>query len=161
MLVDRHTKRLDVPGEPGEWVTIRRLTFGELADLRRLSGELFLEGLAGLPEDVLEAQLRVQTQLSEARKAARAAAEEAGEEPEEDLPDPDVLDGMDLLTILRSGVVAWSYHEESGEPVPVEPATVAMLDERTARWLAREIMLLGKAADPLGDSSPSTATSTE
>ena len=161
MLVDRHTKRLDVPGEPGEWVTIRRLSFGELHDLRQASGMKFLEELSGLPADVLEMQLTVQAKIAEAKRAALADSGEDVDPENDGLPEPDALDGVDLLTVLRAGVIAWSYHEESGEPVPVEAETVAMLDEATAKWLAREILLLGKEAAPLAGSSPSTGSSTE
>lgn len=162
MLVDRHVKRLEVPGEPGEWMELRRLNFGDLRDLRQQSGERFLEDLSGLPSDVLEMQLTVQAKMAEAKKAARAAAEESGEEADDDLPDPDVLDGMDLLFILGHGIVAWSYREESGEPVPIAEA-VGMLDEETARWAAREILLVGKeVAEREKKGSPSsTDTSTE
>lgn len=162
MLVDRHTKRLSVPGEPGEWMDLRRLSFGELRQLRQQSGERFLEDLSGLPEDVLEMQLTVQAKMDEARRAAAAEAEEKGEPSADDQPDPDVLDGMDVLFILQCGVVAWSYAEDSGDPVPVKEG-VALLDEETAGWAAREIMLMGRREDDvrLKGSSPSTASSTE
>lgn len=163
MLVDRHVKRLEVPGEPGAWVELRRLNFGELKDLRQQSGERFLEDLSGLPADVLEMQLTVQAKMAEAKKAAAAAADQSGSDAEDDLPDPDVLDGMDLLFVLRAGIVAWSYCEESGAPVPVDAATVAMLDEDTARWAAREVLLVGKevAAREKKGSPSSTDISTE
>lgn len=68
----------------------------------------------------------------------------------------DPLDDYDQGTVLRHGVIAWSYRD------PVTPENVADLDPTTAEWAAREICRL---SDPqrteeerLNGSSPSTST---
>lgn len=157
MLVDRHTKRLDVPHEPGQWFELRRLSFGELRELRAASEQSYLDSLAELPTEVLDAQLRIENERAE---KARAAAAEAGQEPAAE-PKRDPLAGRDIATILRYGVVGWSYEEGEGEPIPVQPETIAMLDPQTATWAAREIMLLEESDVRLKGSSPSTAISPE
>ena len=163
MLVDRHVKRLDVPHEPGEWLELRRLSFGELRDLRRESEGAYLAALAVLPDNVLDAQLRLESERAEKRRKAAEEAKAAGADdvPAADGPKGDPLAGKDIATVLGFGVVGWSYTGADGEPVPVTGEAIAMLDEATAVWAAREILLLGEDDARKKGSSPSTATSPE
>ncbi len=162
MLVDRHVKRLDVPHEPGHYLDLRRLSFGELRDLRRESEGAYLAALAVLPDNVLDAQLRMESERAEKRRKAAEEAKAAGADvPAADGPAGDPLAGKDIATVLRFGVVGWSYKGADGEPVPVTGEAIAMLDEATAVWAAREILLLGEDDARKKGSSPSIATSPE
>jgi hypothetical protein len=167
MLVDHHVKRVEIPHEPGEWMELRRLSFGEMRELNHASRIAYLEGLADVPEQVLEVQLRVEADMAEARRRAKEKAEreaaERGEPPADEpaAPEPpaDPLLGRDLDVVLRFGVVAWSYADADGKQIPVSGEAVAMLDRTTAEWAAREILCLTES-DPLGSSPSSTAPST-
>jgi hypothetical protein len=158
MLVNlpQHVKRTPVPHEPGEWLDLRRLTFGEMKELHEGSLRSYFDDLAELPQPVIEAQLKLEKDAQKKRASAKVKAKPPAEQG-------DPLAGLNLEMILQFGVMAWSYVDGDGAPVEVTPLTIAALDEVTADWAARAIMLMDAQKDddgPLGGSSPSTDTST-
>ena len=109
---------------------------------------------------MLDAQLRLEAERAEARRQAKEAG--ASVAPASDGPPADPLAGKDIATVLRYGIVGWSYTEADGETaVPISPEEILLLDEATSLWAAREILLLGEDDARLKGSSPSTATSPE
>jgi hypothetical protein len=82
-------------------------------------------------EEARQARLRRAVQLM--RELAELPERRGGAE-EGDEREHDPLAEYDLLTLLRHGVAAWSYDAEVSE------ATLADLDERTARWAGRELL---------------------
>ena len=144
MLVNTKAKRLDIPGEPGQWMELRPLSFAEEDRLRRESSAAFLAEMAAMPDAVMNAQMRMQTEDARRRREENARRAEAGEPalPDPDLPDPDLLDGQDLVTILECGIGAWSYAQPGEEEMAPVAGAVKMLDEGTARWAGREILRL-------------------
>lgn len=163
MLVNLHTKRVNIPHEAGEWMELRRLTFGEMKQLSEESLQGYFEALEELPQKVLEARLKLDR--DEQRKREAAAKKKGVDAASSPPAATDPLAGRNLEMILQFGIMAWSYVDAEGAPVPVGPLTVAALDEVTADWAARAIMLFDSAEkkdddSPLGSSSTSTDTST-
>ena len=68
----------------------------------------------------------------------------------------DPLDDYDLGTLLKHGLVTWSYERDLSEQ------TKALLDDRTAKWLGREIVALNswseeEVGNSNGHSGPTTS----
>jgi hypothetical protein len=117
---------LEVPADPGQTVTIRKLTGLEVdaaqeAHLKGIVAGKSARGWSAAFQRVLNKS------VSATDEDARAV-----------LADP--LTGYDRITIVRAGLVAWSYPQ----PVSGEPDAVADLDDDTLEWLAREILKLTK-----------------
>lgn len=118
MLIKKATLglRMDIPHEPGEWVSIRRLTRRELETAREVSGRKGREQIREMGVDLFAVLQEHQGPSGERKR------------------DPFV--DYDLDTILRAGVVGWSYDE------PVTDETLSELDAVTAEWAGREILRL-------------------
>jgi len=152
--VDALTKQLEVPGDSGQWMKLRPLSFLEIEDAQ-VKGYIGLMRTVG---EMSEVQETIRHIFDSAREAEAAdiddgEAEEPEEEPEDqdaEEPEKDPLDGLDLLTVLCAGVSEWSYDR------PVNEANIRMLDEETARWAALEIVGLRSKADLEKASAPST-----
>lgn len=56
----------------------------------------------------------------------------------------DPLGGYDRLTVALRGVKAWTCVDAEGEPIPVNAATVADLDDEALEFMAIEVMRLTK-----------------
>ncbi len=133
MIIGTVVTRLDVPGEPGEWVEIRKLSHKALAQAAQARSETGLAAMRALGSDLLLA-------LQQARTAA----------PDDSAAATDAAAGYDRDVVLQRGVVRWSYG------VPVAPDALADLDEATARWLASEIV--GRSLAPPSAESVGNAT---
>ena len=70
-------------------------------------------------------------ELAAAIEGARGDAQEAA---------PDPFEQYDPVTLLECGVANWSYG------APVNPDTVASLDETTAAWASRAVFELSRPA---------------
>ena len=130
------TKKLDHPHEPGEWVTIRKVSSGYLdqareAFARRSSRQIKeMGGLASLP--------------SFTRCPKCGGQQEEGHEcnpldvfaKEERAKGPSAVDAttLDRKVMLNAAIASWSSKQEVNEE------SVADLDEFTADWLFREIV---------------------
>lgn len=120
MLTSKITKTLDVPGEPGEHITIRRLSGKAIEEARReFSRSIFTIYSAEMIE-------RMQAKPSDPDEAATEASP---------------LAGYDVATVLRCGITAWSY---SKRPTPEQ---IDDLDEQTREWAATEILALGRETE--------------
>lgn len=116
MLTSLIKKRLDIPNEEGSWVEIRMLSGKKLDEARAAKLQLIFE-------------------------MARAMGTELGDriaqqnrDTDDDEADP--LAAFDVDTVLRGGIVSWSYKER------VTPENIGDLDEATRNWAAKEIVAL-------------------
>lgn len=129
-LVRGQTTRLDIPGEPGEWVEIKKLPWGLLDGAREARTNAVIE----------RAKLMGSEMMASLRDIKTADAT------------PDPLNDYDRGFLLRHAVQAWSYDAEL-------PDGVEDLDEDTAEWLAREIVAFNRRqrteAERLDAMSPS------
>lgn len=122
-LVTGITRRVEVPGEDGAWLELRMLSWLQIDEAKRVR----------LAQLVDQMKLLSGVQLPESSSPAEA----------------DPFDSLDRLTLLRLGVVSWSY----GEQVAPEE-----LDQATATWAARQVYELAVPTDVESKkhSSPST-----
>ena len=121
-------------------------------DLRPLSWN---ELQASANEEYL-VNMRAFAQLKDVRAIIEEASPEAIDAAAERFSE-DPLAGHDQLTVLKSGIVAWSYEDEDGKPVPVDAAHIQLLDYDTALWAATEIVRIVPTKEDLGNAcSPST-----
>lgn len=116
------TTVVEIPHEPGQTVTIRRLTWRQLAQARSGREKEQRAGLRELGADFL--------------KALREGAVEAPEgKPTAAEPEPAYTVAQFALgELLLLGVVAWSY------PEAVTASALDLLDEQTAQWLGQAIL---------------------
>ena len=139
MLTNTQVTRRPIPHEPGQWVETRLLGWHQLdeaMEVRRSAAfktmrELAAAG-AGLGRAVASAD----------RDGVASAARALEADPSRE---------YDALTVLRYGVVAWSY-----EP-PVTEQALKDLDPVTKGWLVRAILRLEDPDERLFGSGPSTA----
>ncbi len=118
MLTSKHTKQIEIPHEPGEWLKVRQLSGRALDEAREERSRRVLANARAMGAEVMLAFQDVE----------RPASTEPAE--------PDPLADYDVDTVLRCGIIAWSYQEK------VKPETIADLDEQTRDWAAREILAM-------------------
>lgn len=135
----RITKTLELPFDPPQTVTIRKLpgrhleaaarerVFSRMEAMRRMGGPSFQRELqAAIAEEEREAE------------AAGPATSELESAPAPAAVEPDPLLGYDKDVLLVRGIAAWSY------PEPVTPELIEDLEADAAEWIAREILRLTK-----------------
>lgn len=128
-------RTLPIPHEPGQSMDLRLLSWTQLEKARAAR----LRAAVQTAEALGEALLR---RLPERNGADSAAEAEA---------DADPLAPYDRLTLLKMGVVRWTYD------TPVSEDALADLDETTAEWAARAVIGVVESEDArLKGSSPST-----
>lgn len=128
-LVTSITRKVDVPHEAGAWLELRLLSWLRLEDARRKRMNALTEtfkALGGLSLPSLNGGAPVVE---------------------------DRLTSYDIGSLLRSGIVSWSYGAFSADQIED-------LDEQTAKFAARELlrMSLPEEADLKASASTSTAT---
>lgn len=137
------TERLEVPGEPDQWIEIRKLSWHDLKKAREARQDNVLGTLRTMGGDVV--------------KSLPGRCRECGEEKHDgDCPPPeerkdasaaDPTNEYDQETILHAGVVSWSY-----EPALTKENRIARingLDEPTGKWLHEQ--LVARNTTPKGD----------
>lgn len=132
MLTKNQTDRVTIPHEPGQWVEVRKLSWRQLDEARERRSRSVMENLDALPSEMLRV-LREQP----AQEAANGVA------PEQE----DDASTYDHTTLLRHGVVAWSYEE------PVNDEMIADLDEATAAFFVEQVLRLARRTPAEGKGS--------
>lgn len=123
MLTHKIIRRVELPHEPGAWIDVRQLSYLQLDFAREIGATQALERMGKITPELRQ-------QLAEARVAiARAQGDDVSV-----LVAGDPLAGYDVQTLLQAGIVAWSYDD------PVTPQSVDELDEKTADYVARELV---------------------
>lgn len=113
-LVKNLSTTLQIPGEDGEWVKIRRLSYLELQNAREIRTRAVFANMREMGGEVMR----------ELRSADTEAVEAAASDP---------LNDYDVATLLKAGITEWSYPDAIEHPA-------RQLDPATAEWAAREIL---------------------
>lgn len=108
----------EIPGEPGEWMDLRALGWGDLDAARRAAQTASMESVRALGADLFKSMQEMAQEMTLGRTTAAA----------------DPLAGYDVRTVLNLGIAAWSYDET------VTPESIGRLDPATAEWAARIIV---------------------
>lgn len=119
------TKVLEVPGDAGQTITIRKLAPKHLMAARRQSQKDSLDQMRDMGDPAFIRQ--VQELASEGAGSTASTAVKA---------DPLLL--YDRVILMQHGIVSWSYDREPTREVLED------IDEDTSDWLAREILRLTK-----------------
>lgn len=123
MFASEVTSKLEVPGEIGQWVEIKKLGWKKLREAVEVASEGAMRAMRALGKDGLEAVRGVTAdQIAEQQKAAA----------------DDPASAFDPTTLLRAGVKAWSYERK------LTPEALDDLDPAMASWLVREIAVLSQ-----------------
>jgi hypothetical protein len=123
MLTSHIKCRLAIPDEPNDWMELRALGGNAKQEAEEVQQRKALEMAKLAGQELLE-----QMDTFDAAKA-RAALE------------ADPLQKYDAETVVRKGIVSWSYPER------VTPLNIADLDALTRDWAAREILKLTEEAE--------------
>jgi hypothetical protein len=121
-LVGKFQQTVPIPHEPGKTITFRQLNWVQLEEAERVRSASVLRNLREMGPEIMREMQGVQR---EAVEAAPTVAQ-------------DPLATYDRATLLKYGIVGWSY------PEPVSAATIADLDTQTADWAARQIVDMHK-----------------
>jgi hypothetical protein len=132
MLTSGFVQTYEIPGEPGQTIDLRLLSWSQLEKARRAALVAAVERMReiGGAEGLGELQ-----KLGSPSQNGQTVVDPLGE--------------YDRLTLLKMGVVRWSY------PVEVTPETLGDLDEATARWATRIIAGIETETEHLNDSARS------
>ena len=123
MLVSKIVEKLEIPHEKDEWVEIRNLSWTAMEAAVDTKQERDIGQVKRMGGDVFEAIMK-----------SSASRQESSEETEDEKkPRGATFESYDMETLLRKGIVAWSYG------VKVSLSAIQDLDAKTAKWLAREI----------------------
>lgn len=116
MITSKITRKLDIPGEEGEWIKIRML-----------SGAMLEMAEDARTKAVFES---IKAAGGEAFREVAISREERDDIVQK-VTDP--LNDYDIGMVLRFGIVEWSYPEKVSKAVDD-------LDADTRKWAAREIL---------------------
>ena len=108
------TRKVEIPHEDGEWLELKTLSWRELEQARKARSNEVFANMRAMGSDILATLRDVKTD-----DVQQAAADPVNE--------------YDRATLLKSGIVGWSYESA------FSPEKVDELDERTAAWAAAEI----------------------
>ena len=113
-----HPVEVTPPWEPGASFGLRLLAWPERDEAQLARTRRSFAVMEGIDPDIMA--------------ALPQRAEDATATPSSDDP----LDEYDLGTLLKYGLASWSYEQDLTEP------NKALLDDRTAKWIGREIIRL-------------------
>lgn len=109
------TRQLDLPHEPGEYVTVRLPGYHDLNRAREVR---------------LFKQIRFMRELG-----SQPRVESPPPDPDAPVVPVDPLAAFDLDTLLETCIAGWSY------PDKVTPDTIHSLDEVTAEYVGRQLVV--------------------
>lgn len=149
----RETKTVDIPFDPGQTVTVRQLSGRQLEKASKEFLNKMIADVQARGGAKVQKELNTLFGADESDKAAKAAkATEAQQAVEAVKANP--LNGYDLDTLIRLGVMAWSY-PDSLTPVSVVEQTdeghtitvlrvpaIDTLTEQARKFFATEVLQL-------------------
>jgi hypothetical protein len=113
-----HPVEVSPPWEPGASFGLRLLAWPERDEAQLAKTRRSFAVMEGIDPEIMAAL---------PKRTEDATATPASDDP---------LDEYDLGTLLKYGLATWSYEQDLTEP------NKALLDDRTAKWLGREIIKL-------------------
>lgn len=116
MLTSRIVRQVEIPSEPGEWLKLRMLPGKKLEEAREAQLMKLLTKVRAMGAEGVNAFKEFNPQR---------AAEESRADP---------LADYDIETLLRAGIIGWSYEEK------LTPQAIEELDETVRRWAAEELL---------------------
>ena len=135
MIVDDLTQTIPIPHEPDEWITFAHPSWSDL----ELAKTRHLVGAFGRIRDLREAAgADLYDQIANTRKDTDNPQTTAVAVP------ADPWQEYDKAHILATGIKAWSYVDQAGNPIPVTPETIARLDPETAQWAGLTLLNLSR-----------------
>jgi hypothetical protein len=136
MLTSKVTRQSNIPHEEGEWFRFRMLSGRQLEEASDRITAKYMATVRAIGTESLQ-----------------ALAKDATEATEPEVP-RDPVASYDVETLLKYGVVAWSYQDK------LSPQMLSDLDDVTRVWAAREILdlTLPKPEDSGNGSGRSTGT---
>lgn len=144
------SRQVPIPHEPGETLTLRALSWRQLDQAREVQAKRSLH-------DSLEST-KVFRELDPDWVKSQMANAENREAAETRAAAPDTYSNYDMESVLRAGVIGWSYDTK------FKPELLDDLDGATATWAFRELLrpIIEQSEKDRITSffSPSTATST-
>jgi hypothetical protein len=121
------TQQLDVPHDEPNTITIRKLAPGAMREAQQANQERSMDDLKRMGGAAFLRELGVLGGDTTVQKAVER--------------DPMMV--FDRQTVLRKGVLAWSYDRPVGPDAgPEGLEALDDLDERTAAWLAEQVIRL-------------------
>lgn len=124
VFTSRHTKTLDVPGAPGQTVTVRKLA------------PKHLEAAGKASQHKAMADMEAMGGPAKLRELQALGGEKSAEAKPEPMVNPALL--FDRVTVIEKGVTAWSFEES------LTRESIEDLDDETGEWLATEILRYAK-----------------
>jgi hypothetical protein len=122
MLTSRIVReQVPVPGDDGAWVTLRALGGTKLREASQEKSRQQLMVFKAMGADGIK------------------AIQEAGREQTDAALKADPLAAYDIDTLIRAGIVGWSYYQ--GKP---KVEDIDSLDDATQEWAATEILKMSK-----------------
>lgn len=134
-VVDEHTRREMIPHEPTEWMEFRDLSGYERIEARQVRRRAEQrESMERIRELADPAKLYAELLNDPALSAVFGLDQQKAEPEPFALPAGPNPDEFDLETVLRYGIVDWSYG------VPCDDAHKRRLDEPTMLWARDQIV---------------------
>ena len=112
MLTHLNVRKVEIPHEPGEWVELKPLSWDDFDRARTAR----LKSVVETMRDAAEVLALLQTRAAEPQL------------------DTDPLSAYDRATVLRAGVVGWSYD------AVLDRENLSALDEATADWILHQLL---------------------
>jgi hypothetical protein len=113
----------EIPHEPGHHMMLRKPAGRVVQEARKLMDAEGRRGVRDFGAEIVKAFMDDRDE-----DAAVAKVRKLQKQSEYD------TDNFDRETMLRSGIVGWSYTDLEGKPIKVTPEGIAELDEQTAQW---------------------------
>jgi len=122
MLIGTGTRKIDIPHEEGTWIEVKDLTRKVIAEAKRLK---MVETMASMKDygDIME----MFTGMTTIKDVAIT------------------VESFDLDYVLENGIADWSYTE----PCTIE--AIAMLDQKTAEFVANDLLGIEEEGDKVKD----------
>lgn len=133
-IIDKHTEKLPIPGDEGEWIEIK--------------SKLTVEDQDSLKSKLIDIQ-----PIEGMNREQRRALQRSGKSNET----VETKIRHSTVALLEVVITDWSLTNGSGEKVPVDADHIRRMDPYLANWLEDEVEIRNPLA-PVATPQPSTET---